>query len=343
MDLLKIQLGELEKFCESSLFQGFSTKPISPLRAVSYLKNPRARRDDNVLYLFVENNELIAFRTILPDSVVYQGETITFGWCSGTWVRPENRGQKLSVLLLNEVRKDWNDRLMFTNYASASEYCNLGTQAFHLLKERVGRRFYLYPNPNERLSPVLSAFVKGVSSFKSLFYASKSVDFVEFSDLDQECVAYLQSFPDTFFNRKECELQWIMQYHWISSSVRKDFVYPFSYFRKEYLFRIVKLYEHGEFAGFFIYTLIDSKMKIIYPFVPKAQWKLLVKAVAVLVKKHHIEYLTLLDPEMSCFFKQKANFFAFSKSYTSHIYSTLAISNEENRLIFDGDGDNCFT
>jgi hypothetical protein len=55
--------------------------------------------------MFVENDELVAFRTVLSDYIVVQGEKISFGWYSGAYVKPEHRKHKPSVTLLNEVRQ----------------------------------------------------------------------------------------------------------------------------------------------------------------------------------------------------------------------------------------------
>ncbi|GHT72930.1 hypothetical protein AGMMS50262_03070 [Bacteroidia bacterium] len=357
MDLLKVRLSELEQFCESPLFQGFSVKPVSPLRVKSYLNNPRAHQEDVVLYLFVENSQVIAFRTILPDMLVFQGETIFFGWYSGTWVKPENRGQKLSVRLLNEVRNDWGNRLLFTNYAQVSEHCYLETQAFHLLKERTGMRFYLYPDFNQiykgRKSyhklkfflPFLSVAVRSVSLFKSLLFPTKTTpdSYLELPALDEECRNHLRRFPVTFFNRKEAEIDWIIQYPWVTPAQDAGFVYPFSYSDVDFSLKIVKIYENNRFAGFFIYTNVNAKMKIIYHFIDDDKINLMVNIVGLLAKQQHIEYLTVLDPALAYLFKQNANYFAFAKSYTSHVYSALPVANDTNLLIFDGDGDNCFT
>lgn len=357
MDLIKIKLRELQAFCKGDLFRTLTEKPLSPLRMESYLNNPRANMDDFVLYMFIENEILVAFRTILPDYIVLHGEKITFGWCSGTYVNPSYRGQKISVSLLLEVLKDWNKRLMFTNYAEASEYCNLSTRQFKILKARNGSRFYFYPNFNQLyryrkhynrikwVLPLLSFSACTLSFLKSsvcMAFKNKN-NYVELSDLDWECENRLRIFPDTFFNRKKQELNWMIRYPWITQSTQDNLIYPFSYLKKNYMMRVVKFFDKNVFAGFFIYTVIDSKMKVIYHFVNENKFDLMINTVSALAKKNRIEYLTILDPVMACLFKKRNKCFAFSKSYTSHIYTSLDALNENDGIIFDGDGDNGFT
>ena len=350
MDLIKVKLSELEGFFESVVFQLFTVKPISPLRVKSYVENPRANADDTVLYMFVENGELIAFRTVLSDCI---GKNTPFGWCSGVWVKPEFRGQKLSVKLLHEALNDWNNRLMFTNYAPTSEFCNLSVQRFKVLKKRTGLRFYLYPDfkkmYKERKSyfkpffPLLSATVRGISFLKSLVLPAKAPKFVELNSLDEDCRSFLRNSPATYFNRKEPELDWIIKFPWITSDEYSNFMYPFSFAKIDYSLKIVKVFDDNSFVGFFVYTIVNAKMKLIYHFFETNKENLLVNAVTVLARKNKIAYLNILDPLLAKLFREKSRCFAFSKTISSHIYSSLGIENEQNLTIFDGDGDNCFT
>jgi GNAT superfamily N-acetyltransferase len=357
MNILKIKLNELSAFCESRLFRSFPVKPVSPLRVASYLNNPRANGDDTVLYMFVADSKLIAFRTILPDYVLSQGKTVRFGWCSGTWVDPEHRGQKLSKRLLLSVMEDWRHALMFTNYTLLSEQNNLSTRSFNRQVQRTGLRFYLYPNLNQIymgrnnydkikcLLPFLSFGISALSYVRSSiyhFFCSK-MNYTEQDDLDQECKNYLKTCPETFFNRKEKDLDWIIQYPWVTQTGQDDCVYPFSYLKKDYSLKVVKMGKENTFSGFFIYTIIQSKMKILYYFMDADMLPRMLDVVFQIALKNRIEYLTVLDFRLAWLLKRRNNCFAFSRSYTSHIYSSIVVSKEGFQTVFDGDGDYCFT
>jgi hypothetical protein len=355
MELLKIKLDELKAFCDTDLFRQFPIKPISPLRVESYLNNPRANGTDFVLYLFILNDEIVAFRSILPDTVLLQGEKIKFGWCSGVWVKPEYRGEKRSTSLLKEIIKDWDGRLMFTNYVGSSERCNLLSGNFELLKERKGFRFYLYPDFNKILSnrknysrlkfilPLLSMCVCSISFFKSLFHSQLKNKYVELNKPDHECEHHLRNISDSFFNRKAEEINWIIRYPWVTETSQDDYVYPFSYSKINHRLRIVKVFEKESFAGFFIYTIIDLKMKIPYYFINDDHLHLLIEAVTQIAIKEKVAFLTLLDSRLVSLFRKKNSCFVFSKPFVSNIYSSFGHQNIDDALIFDGDGDNCFT
>jgi GNAT superfamily N-acetyltransferase len=355
MDLIKIKLKALKTFCNSDLFNRFSIKPISRLRVESYLNNPRANTEDYCVYMFVENDDLIAFRTVLSDHIVAGGKKIPFGWCSGTYVKPEYRGKKLSVSLLNEAVKDWKNRLMFTNYAPPSEHCNLSIGSFKVLQQRTGLRFYFYPDFNliyrdranyrkvNRILPLLSAACCRMSDINRLIHFWKKPHYTETPFLDEECIKWLNNYPATFFNRKEAEIKWIIQYPWIMRADGNDFPYPFSFRKKSYKLLMCKIFDKKRFAGFFIYTLIESQMKIIYSFIGKTDWNLMATAARNIALKNRIAYLTILNPEIARFLKNKWGFLILSKHFTSNIYTSLDIENSGNQTIFDGDGDTCFT
>jgi GNAT superfamily N-acetyltransferase len=356
MDLVKIQLKDLKTFCASELFRQFDVKPISPLRLESYIHNPRANGEDIVLYMWLADKKLIAFWLILPDYIETHTEKIRFGWCTGAWVNPNYRRQGLSTSLLHASYQDWQGRLMFTNYSKISEDMFDHTHQFPALAKRNGLRFYLYPDFNQLyknrsgygkikwLLPVVSLGVSTVSRLKSLFYRkNKSITSVELDGLDAECRTWLENYPDTFFNRKSEELDWMMRYPWVTQSPQTLCAFPFSYIKSNVRLRILKVFENQRFAGFFIYTIIDAKMKIIYHFLEENDWHLMVSIVSEIARKYKIEYLTVLDTHLSRFFKQEKTCFAVTKSYNMHIYSSLGLANQPCKPIFDGDGDNGFT
>jgi hypothetical protein len=184
-----------------------------------------------------------------------------------------------------------------------------------------------------------------ISRIKSLIYRDSWIknSYVELPDLDQECTGFLKETPRTFFNRKANELHWIIQYPWITSSGHPDFIYPFSYANIPYTLKVVKIRNKNQPAGFFIYTIIRSKMKIVYHFLEENEWRRMLAIVSHIAKRERIDYLTILNLPLARFFKRENTCFAFSKPYNSNIYTSFDIMENDNQIIFDGDGDNCFT
>lgn len=143
ISIQKISLEKLGDFIHSTDFKKLRNKPISKIRAVSYINNPRANKNDIVLYMVFNLDELIAYRTIFSDYFTNEDNNkVFFGWLSGNWVHTKHRRKGLSTLLFNEVLKDWNHKLMYTNYAEASKLVYDKTQKFNLLLDLKGARYY---------------------------------------------------------------------------------------------------------------------------------------------------------------------------------------------------------
>ena len=356
MDLIKIRLKDLKDFCDSEVYNQFKVKPISPLRTASYIHNPRAHGDDYVLYMLVENNELLAFRTIWADRVYDGDQAIRFGWYSGNWVAPHYRRQGWSKRLFQESYADWEKRVMFTNYAEASKQLYLDSKTFQLLKERHGKRFYLFPDMHEiiknksipswikKLAPALTVCCALLSGFKIFFYKGKLLQYTELEQLDEGCMQLLaEKSTSSLYQRGPLEIAWIFQYPWITNKQMEHVEYPFSYSVTNFQIKIVKQEEQGNVSFFFIYTIINKKMKILYYYGHQNDTKQLSNIILDIAVRNRISYLTVLDRELAAIVERQASWFIFSKGITSNIYSSFQLHDVSSKKIFDGDGDNCFT
>ncbi len=358
MELVKIQLKDLENFCNSEVFQHFTVKPISPLRVKSYIHNPRADQNDYVLYMLVANGEMVAFRTIVGDYVFTTDQPIKFGWCSGSWVTPHLRRTGLSKQLLHECFQDWQQRLMFTNYAENSKQLYLDSNFFCILQQRTGRRFYLFPNCYEillkkstpswlkQLSPIFSAVFTLYTHVKLFFRKTNNLYFTELDTLDEDCQQLFSfSLSNTLYRRQTDEWLWILHYPWMQQDVVDNYEYPFSYGGKNFQTKIIKYTAGGQSLGFFIYSIVNRNMKVLYYYDnnTKVNMQNLAKIVVDVAIKNKISYLTILDTELVSAIQRHSFWFVFSKTISSNVYSSFQLENVNSQKIFDGDGDNCFT
>lgn len=88
--LKKISLHELEAFLQSAIYENAEVIPISKSRVQSYVNILRAAKDDFALYLLLDAQKIIGFRTLFADSANSLGKKIQFDWLSGSWVHPEH-------------------------------------------------------------------------------------------------------------------------------------------------------------------------------------------------------------------------------------------------------------
>jgi GNAT superfamily N-acetyltransferase len=343
----------------SEAFAQMEVIPVSPSRAISYTKNPHARPDDVALYLYFLDNRLVAFRSVFA-GIIGSNESYRFGWCSGNWVHPDFRRKGFSQLLLEEVYKDWQGKLMFTNYAPASEKLYLKTGWFHAIHEFKGARAYIFLKtmkllPVAKKSSISKFIFRVVDYFLSIFTKTKSLLFnpkwkpgVEFKMLtspDDECYDFIEQKKEQYlFLRGEKKYQWIFEWPWISPI--NSFVaqkYPFSSWTASFYYQTVKVFCENKLEGLFIFSVKAGHLKTLYVHLPEFlehDLSIFLKAYCI---KHKIEVATIYHSGLAEQLIKGKFPFLHVKRYGQKIYSSFEIKYLENYHFQDGDGDNIFT
>ncbi|MGQ7867892.1 GNAT family N-acetyltransferase [Sunxiuqinia sp. sy24] len=355
MELKKIRLRELETFLGSDFFRELETKPISPARVASYVNNPHAEADDPVLYLFHDDNKLIAFRSLFSAGLMNQSKRIA--WLSGSWVHPDYRRRGYSTQLLAEVMKDWGDRLLFTNYAPASLQVYLKSEQFTPIFLEDGQRFYFFVRTADLLGDrfkgmtflfkIVDFFIYLLASLMRLLYHPRrwkklNIDVLDFPDA--ACYKLVEAKKDGYlFERGQKELEWIFAYPWVSSS-NKELIadYPFSSFARQFHYKTVKFMKGRRLIGFLIYSIRDGHLKTVHMQLPPDSLRVAARFLIQLSVREKIEMLTILEPKLAKKIQKHANPFLFHKKIEQGIYSSFPIS-AAMRKIQDGEGDFIFT
>ena len=359
LQVKKIRLSELENFVNSKEFQNYEVVPISAIRAQSYLANPHAQPDDIVLFLGFIENKLVAFRSVFADTLNSNGQQIRFGWCSGAWVHKIHRGKGYSQKLLSESFTDWNEKLVFTNYAPKAEKTIIYNNSFFAIHQFEGVRLYLYIKTKQlfrvKINPftkvifrVIDFFIALIIRFISAFYSPKKnteISFIETEKPDKKCFEFLKSRADSsVFNRGENELKWIFEYPWISQqNTIDDSRYPFSSYSKNFYYKTVIVKRKNKMLGFFIFSVREGHLKTLYfSFTEDCT-----KEIAAFLKKycltHKIEYATVYKKQLASELLSRKFPFLYAKRYGQKIYSTFQVSNKKQLTFQDGDGDVFFT
>jgi len=345
---------------QSEMFLQFTLIPISELRVKSYINNPHSQPDDIVLYLGFVHEQLVAFRTLFADLIVSENEKIHFAWCSGNWVHPDFRRKGFSEQLLNEAFKDWNGKLMFTNYAPNSEKLYLKSGKFHVIHQFQGVRAYLFPKTRKLvhvankngltkiLFSVADFIISVFSSARLWFFIPKQNPGIRFETIqhpDEECYKVDQnSSPKYLFSRGEKELRWIFQFPWISGNNKFESErYPFSSYSKSFSYNTVKVFVKNKLVGFFIFSVREGHLKTLHFNFSKEIEKEVADYLKQFCTKHKIEVVTVYNNGIALhLFAQKFPFLR-TKKYGQKIYSSFEIKDIGNYLFQDGDGDVIFT
>lgn len=367
IEIKKIRLSELESFVQSDLYKQLSDKPISIQRVNSYINNPRGDMNDYVLFMAFENAELVGYRTILADKLFVGEKEYRFGWFSGNWVRSDKRRMGISTLIFDEVVKEWDGRLMFTNYAPESKAMYDKTSCFELLHEKQGARFYMR-SPLSELLPPRSIF------FKRVKFLLQVIDFIVNMLLGIRLLFRGRAFKDEVFsfefvlgldeelsnfidrnkfkigtNRQVKELEWIDNFPWVvkaSSDHKMDDGYHFSSVSQYVERKYVKFFRSGELVGYMMLFLKDNKISIPYLFGSNFDLSLVLNIITEQVVEKKLSYLTIYHKSLMDELERNSRSFFFIKKMSQKYFITQSFKKELDLIdgvnFNDGDGDCVF-
>ncbi|MDD2548949.1 MAG: GNAT family N-acetyltransferase [Bacteroidales bacterium] len=275
ISIKRVSIQELEKLVFSPSYAQWDVIPISRHRAKSYINNPRCATTDVVLYLAYTDSKLVAYRTIMPDTILGNDETIKVGWLSGSWVNPIFRRKGIASKLLDAAYNDWNGNLLFTNYTKESKAVFDKTSLFAKVATLQGARTYIRPClakilPQKRrcfkqLKPIwqLTDLILKILNPAPIFAHTigvKDIGFEYLKEPDNEIISLFESLTKKLStSRAGTELQWIMKHPWLVSSPLGDRIgdkYFFSSSPKKFEQLIIKVYRASRLVGFMI---INSK------------------------------------------------------------------------------------
>jgi GNAT superfamily N-acetyltransferase len=367
ISIQKIALDELEEFYSSSDFRELKNKPISFARVQSYLNNPRANKNDIVLYLAFYKKELIGYRSIWGDAFYTGDKKVSFGWLSGSWVHPKHRRKGVSTLLFKEVAVDWQHKLMYTNYAENSKLLYDKTNQFSLLHRLEGVRYYIRFSfadilPKKKkifkttkiiwsvLDYVFNIVINSILRFKKTpktndFYIKKNEPW------NDSIIAFIDTFINkNLFQRQTKEFDWIQKYAWVFSNDRAKIEsksYYFSCYSKPFESDIYSIYsKENALIGFILMTVSAGHMKIPYAYFHEQNSKeisdFISEKCALMNVKTVVLYNKVLELELN-----NTLFFVSKKVFIQNYFIAKKI--EENFKIKQpiqiqtGDGDVVFT
>lgn len=367
MDKIKIQkikLSDLYNFINSEEYNSLITKPISTSRALSYIKNTRATNNSYVLYLAFINKQLVGFRTILNDTIFINSQTFNFGWLSGSWVKPDLRRQGISFCIFNEVFKDWNGMLAYSNYNIASKSLFDKSNKFKPIYKKNGLRIYSKPNIYRLLKDRVGIIKKLkylVLFTESLIYLAtipymfllkllwkNKLKYVSINDtFSDDIQSFINQNPQSCFMRNSSDYKWIFNYPWIKKQ-SEDINYPFSYKYKllKTSFLTTKD-EYNKINGLAIIKNYDGEVSVPY-FYSQQSNKTLINAIIAWFNTNKSDYTTLYNPLLTNALRKKHFIGLWHKNINQSIFASQILYNKLSASLptlnfQDGDGDSIFT
>ncbi|MDM1062721.1 hypothetical protein HXZ62_09140 [Empedobacter falsenii] len=230
MKFKKIKKKDLDCFFYSDFYNNLTHVPLTSNRLASYVHNPYSNENDYVLYLLIENEQIISYRTLLHDK---NNKDEIFVWSSGSWTNPSFRKKGYSKELFLEVRKDYSDKIIIYTRSISSKILYQSFENLHYIEDNHSKELHY------DFSILDKKFPKFISNLFNQFINRKKNNewdnvFHQFqiSKLDNQTSIFLhnKSSNDLFPLTIE-KIEWIKNYPWISriELSKNNQIYDFSF------------------------------------------------------------------------------------------------------------------
>ncbi len=346
-----IKKKELLQFIQSKFYNSCKIVPISTLRAISYVNNPKISNEDVVILMKLHEQELIAFRCVFYDSIETAEVNQKFAWISGSWVDEKYRRQGHSMDLIHKTCEVTNGYILFSNYAPESHNLYTKSGLFTPIVFQKGYKYFFNFTLAEIL-PQKKAFFKKIKVLLKLtdtiLNKINKVKLLFLKDLTTNTgIKKLKKLPqltDNIFNRNEKFFKYLKNYPWVSLKSNNKLIsdkYIFSYKVQNYKVDFFEIDKQNIFA----FKIRDDKLFMLYLYAEQTNYEQIALYILNYCKINKISILLSYFEELNKYFNKYKNRYVLKKHQNTNFYASskmVKIFKENNLQIQPGDGDNIF-
>lgn len=363
LSIKNISLGELESYIHSEEYKNSSFVPISLLRAISHINNPRSRPEDWCLFLAYDDNKCIGYLGALPDTL-YAGDVAEkVSWLSCMWILPEYRRHGIALKLLKHAYEILDGKVLITNYIPQSKHAFDKTNQYVDLKTLKGIRGYLRTDfeqilvrKNKKLAPVRPLLkmidfsinlVLNVRLGLKLKSIKTSCKYFEIQSIDGSLAEFIRKKTQySLFQRRADEFSWFMKYPWvkkvkeISPEAKR---YHFSQEGKDFKQWFFKIEQNNIIVGFIILSRFNGELRTPYLLFDEEAVEDIAGLIARLAIQNRIRtYISTNEMLNHCLIKTGIFFHRKVSEHGFIVGKNLQHLIVGDVVVFDGDGDGAF-
>ena len=360
-----ITVSELPQFLNTEEYQHSDIIPISHQRARAQAINPRANEKDIALILLMENQKMMGYLGLLPDTIFFQDQAQKVAWMSCIWVNPNARGKGVATKLLEEAFKVWDNRLLATEFTAPAKKLYDKINRFDDLTIVDGIRAYLrfnfavlLPKKNPRYLKIqfllksVDAVLNFFNSIRLFFYKKnvKNIRLEKINEIDQSTWQWIQKFQkNELFRRTNIDLNWLLKNPWLGNSTeaKNDAKrYHFSIYEKHFEFQALKIFLNERLIGFLILAIRGDALKVPYAYFENEDSDKITETIKNFMLDNNCSTLTIYNQPLIQSFQKKRNPFFIIRPFKRHyiISKAFAWTNQNQAATLqDGDGDCAFT
>ena len=287
MEFKTFTVADLEIALLSEDFWLTKTLPITKQKALSFCHNPRAEKDDPVLLVAYQDNQVAGYLGILPDKIFFNNADRKLGWLTSWWVDPCIATKGVGAILLYKALNTYPEGVGVSGGSKEARKVLHGSRKFIVLKPLKGIDIRFRFNASKailRKFPSLKTFrawfkiadvvLDEIVNLRRLLWERRNnirqrLTFEYISSIDEETGRFIERHYRHDLTRKgKAELDWIMTYPWIVSAPQKDSAsrrYYFSSISARFFYLGVKVFEQGNgMVGFLMLSVRNDRMSVVY-------------------------------------------------------------------------------
>lgn len=349
----------LEEFITSDEFRIMPYIPVSYLRAVSHINNPRVRDNDVLLLLCYSGDKLEGYLGVIPDIAYINGREVRFGWMSCIWAHPESRGRGIAKTLTLKAIELYNNRIVCTEFTPVAENLYNKLIVFDNLIIKHGIRYYR----RSCMSYVIPQRVKSAGFFSPVFAladffvniffdfrlvrvqkppASLQLEYLPLPDLEME--EFIKNKLNAELNRRGVAgYRWLLMYPWIKETHvpgSESKKYAFTCQARKFRQGLIKIKNYSCVIAYILYSIRDNHLKTPYIYVENGYEYLINPVIEKIMRENKIDILTTYQ---KCITQYKIHSIISKKISRKYLKSKGFEITAVEESLQDGDGDCGFT
>jgi GNAT superfamily N-acetyltransferase len=367
MEIREYTIAGLREALALNTLWNTETVPITRIRAISQINNPRALEDDVVLLVACEGEKVAGYIGVLPDLLHIEGEVHRGGWITCWWVDSQYQGKGVGRTLESRAIELYDDNIIHINLSDAAIRVVESRDDTLLFKKSEGECYVVrshcasYARKHMgrlgKLSPLIKIFdsaINALQNFRLLLWKKKqrlyeTCRFEFISCIDDEIEKFIEEHQDNELSRRGMnELNWILQYPWLVPSPVNDEIGRKYYFmssaKRHFYLNVKVLGDEGQMIGLLMLKVRNNHLRIPYAYFDDADAREIMRVVCLFLVEMNMELFTIHNKQLRKAFSQ-AGFPAMyirKAALPSYISKKFISLDATKYVLQDGDGDLAF-
>lgn len=366
IEIKTLNKNKLNEYINSDEFYSSLNIPISKVRAISHINNPRADKDDVLLLIAYLEGKMVGYLGLLPDWIYDSNNTkFKVAWMSCIWIDENVRGQGLSKKLIYKAFDCWDNNIIITEYTEPAKKLYIKLDLFEIFYKLEGIRLY-------NRFDTANVLTKRYPALKNLYFPFKVIDnlfnflfeyrFIFFNqcfdNLKLEYLSKLDSEIENFiadksknqlFKRNSSEINWFLEYPWLLSGTKNDESakrYFFSFIEKQYFTNILKIKNtDNKLIAVLIYSIRNQNLKIPVLYFEETYTKYVCEVIEYIIFKNKINTASIYNHQINSTLERESKSL-FKKNISREFMISKKLKSKlslDNFIITDSDSDSIFT